>query len=96
MACNPALSQRCPGTVPARLVRIWRLGMAGVKGKKHSDEAKLKMCAAKEKVHQRIPSTDRLWEVLGEGKGKGKRKGKGNVVMQRARARARARARGEG
>ena len=38
----------------------------------------------KEKVHQRIPSTERLWEVLGEGKGKGKRKGKGNVVMQRA------------
>ena len=46
-ACNPALSQRCPGTVPARLVRIWRLGMAGVKGKKHSDESKLKMSAAK-------------------------------------------------
>ena len=47
----------------------------------------------KEKVHQRLPSTERLWEVLGEGKGKGKRKGKGNVVMQRARARARSRAR---
>ena len=38
----------------------------------------------KEKVHQRIPSTERLWEVLGEGKRKG------NVVMQKARARARA------
>ena len=40
------------------------------------------------KVHQTILSTERFWEVLGEGKGKGKRKG--NVVMQRARARARA------
>ena len=46
-AFNPALSQRCPGMVPARLVRIWRLGMAGFfKGKKHSDETKLKISAA--------------------------------------------------
>ena len=45
-------------------------------------------------VHKRIPSTERRWEVLGEGNGKNKRKG--NVVRQKARARnmrkARARA----
>ena len=40
------IPSRCPGTVPARLLRIWRLGMT-VKGKKHSDESKLKMSAAK-------------------------------------------------
>ena len=54
-------------------------------------QAQLKLI---DEVHKRFPSTERLWEVVGEGNGKKKRKG--DVVRQKAKARnmlkARARA----